>query len=73
MNSTAWSEKGGGASIKSVTLPLTALSVSASWDTNAIGDAARAAGLKTLSYADVHSQSYVFGIWQKEEVIVYGE
>ncbi len=42
------------------------------WDTNAIGDAAKAGGLKTIHYADLETVS-VLGIWNQYWLHVYGE
>ena len=42
------------------------------WDTNAIGDAAKAGGLTTVHYADLETLS-VLGIWNQYWLHVYGE
>ena len=42
------------------------------WDSTALGDAAKAGGLKTLYYADLETIS-VLGIWNQYFVHVYGE
>jgi hypothetical protein len=42
------------------------------WDTSAIMDAAHAAGISHIYYADMETLSLVFGIWQTHTAIVYG-
>ncbi len=53
--------------------PLTRLQLRAEWASNAIGDAAKRKGLKKVYYADLHTLSILFGIYQQKEVIVYGD
>jgi hypothetical protein len=42
------------------------------WDSAAIADAAHAAGIKEISYADLEIFS-ILGIWQQRTAIVYGK
>lgn len=42
------------------------------WDSSAIADAARAAGLVELHFADVETTSIFFGAWSQRRAIVYG-
>lgn len=46
--------------------------VRVNWADNSIGSIARAAGLKTLYYADIQRTS-VLGIWKSQTVYLYGE
>jgi len=42
------------------------------WDSAAIADAARAAGIKEIAYADLQIFS-ILGIWEQRRAIVYGK
>jgi hypothetical protein len=44
----------------------------AMWDSNAIGDVARARGLKRIHYADLETLS-LLGVWNQYYVHVYGD
>ena len=46
--------------------------VRVNWSDNSIGSIAKAAGLKTLYYADIQRTS-VLGIWRSQTVYLYGE
>jgi hypothetical protein len=39
---------------------------------NGLGDVAKKHGIETIYYADREKQSFLFGIWQREFVHVYG-
>jgi len=43
------------------------------WDSNAIGDIARAQGIDEIYYADMETLSVVFGIWSQRTVHIYGK
>ncbi|MFC1815298.1 TRL domain-containing protein [Thermodesulfobacteriota bacterium] len=53
--------------------PITGIGVSAEWNSRAIGDAARRAGLTQINFADMHTFSILGGIWKKQTVKVWGE
>ena len=55
-----------------LSIPVSAAQLSVGWDSRAIGDAARKAGMTEIYYADVHTRSILLGIWQQETVEVYG-
>ncbi len=40
---------------------------------NGIGDVARKHGIQTIYYADLEKQSFLFGIWQREFIHIYGK
>jgi hypothetical protein len=52
--------------------PFSGLGVNARLNSNAIGEIARAHGLKTLYFADQESFS-ILGIWTSHKVILYGQ
>ena len=49
------------------------LGLSAEWNSRAIGDAARRAGLTQIYFADMHTFSILGGIWKKQTVQVWGK
>jgi hypothetical protein len=53
--------------------PLTGAGIRAEWSNKAPGDSARIGGLDEVSYADVHSNSVLAGIWQSTTILVYGD
>ena len=57
---------------KLVSVPFVSGSLTASWDSQAIGDAAKKAGLSEIYYADLHTLR-ILGVWQKQTVQVYGK
>jgi hypothetical protein len=60
-------------SSKRIELPTARVDLTAEWDSRAIGDIAREHGIATVHGCDSRRQSYLFGIWRKDEVIIYGE
>lgn len=58
---------------KQIKIPTTQVELSAQWDTRAIGDIAKREGLSVVYGCDSRRRSYAFGIWQSDEVIIYGE
>ena len=42
------------------------------WDDNAIGEIAKRGGIGTIHYADLETHSYLFNLWTRHTVIVYG-
>ena len=73
LRGTILGDKVASGSSKRVEIPTTRIDVSAEWDSRAIGDIARKAGISTVYGCDGRRQSYVLGIWRKDEVIIYGE
>ena len=65
--------KVGSGSSKRVEIPTTQIDLSAEWDSRAIGDIARKHGISVVHGCDSRRQSYVLGIWRRDEVIIYGE
>ena len=52
--------------------PVTGLGINARLNANAIGEIAKANGIKTLYFADQERFS-ILGIWTSHKVILYGE
>jgi hypothetical protein len=42
------------------------------WDDNAIGEIAKRGGIGTIHYADLETHMYLFNLWTRHTVIVYG-
>ena len=53
--------------------PLTGAGLKAEWANYAIGKTAKNNGIKTINYADLHTKSILFGLWEAKTVQVYGE
>ena len=47
--------------------------VSIEMGSNGIGDVAKRHGMETVYYADLEKQSFLFGIWRREFIHVYGK
>jgi hypothetical protein len=62
----------GSCSIKHFEIPISRYRLDFRWDSNAVGDAAKAGGLRTIHYADLETFS-ILGIWNQYFVHVYGE
>ena len=60
-------------SSKRIEIPTTRVDIGAEWDSRAIGDIAQKHGMKTLYGCDSRRQSFLFGLWRRDEVIVYGD
>jgi hypothetical protein len=73
LRGTILGSKVGAGSSKRVEIPTTRIDLSAEWDSRAIGDIARESGISTVYGCESRRQSYVFGIWRKDEVIIFGE
>jgi len=58
---------------KQVKGPFSGVNLSAEWNSKAIGDAAKKAGIKKIFYADMQTFSILGGLWKKETVRVRGE
>ena len=69
---TLGSQQASGSS-KKIEIPTARVDLAAEWDSRAIGDIARQHGIKTVYGCDTRRQSYVLGIWRKDEVIIYGD
>ena len=53
--------------------PFSGAKVSVEVNSNAIGDIAKEGGLDKIYYADLHTKSILFGIWEKKTLILYGK
>jgi hypothetical protein len=62
-----------GGSSKRIEIPTTQIDVTAEWDSRAIGDIAKKHGISTVNSCDWRRESYVLGIWRRDEVIIYGD
>lgn len=60
-------------STKKIKEPVSGLNVSVEWNSRAIGDAARQAGMERIYYADLHTISVLGGLWEEREIVVVGE
>lgn len=58
---------------KAIEIPTTSLDLTTQWDSRALGDIAKRTGMKSINGCDLRIESYVLGIWRRDEVIVYGE
>lgn len=58
--------------IKRFDVPLIVPPIDLAWDTNAIGEIARNAGMDSAEYADLETLSVLLGLWQQYTVHVYG-
>jgi hypothetical protein len=70
---TTLGSKSGSGSSKRVEIPTTRVDIGAEWDSRAIGDIAKAHGISVVHSCESRRQSVLFGIWRRDEVIVYGE
>ena len=59
-------------SVRRVRLPLPRARIGAEWSEQAIGEAAREAGLKEIYYVDVKTFSVLAGTWQKRTLEIWG-
>jgi len=66
-------EKRGKSSSKFIREPVTRLRIAAEWDSTAIADAARTADIKEVSIADLRTQSFLLGVWRRDEIILRGK
>jgi len=73
MNNTPIGEREGVSDTKQFKVPYVAPGLTALWSSNAIGDAAKEAGLTELYYCDLHTLSILGGVWQSQNIIVYGK
>jgi hypothetical protein len=73
LRGTDLGSKVGSGSSKRVEIPTTQIDLTAEWDSRAIGDIARNHGITTVHGCDSRRQSYVLGLWRRDEVIIYGE
>jgi hypothetical protein len=65
--------KSGSGSSKRVEIPTTRVDIGAEWDSRAIGDIAKEHGISVVHSCESRRQSVLFGIWRRDEVIIYGE
>lgn len=63
----------GKGSSKRIEIPTTRVDIGAEWDSRAIGDIAKAHGIATVHACESRRQSVLFGLWRRDEVIIYGE
>lgn len=73
MRGTGLGSAQGSGSSKRVTVPASRIDISAEWDSRAIGDIAKKHGMTKVYGCDVRRESYLLGLWRRDEVIVYGE
>ena len=52
--------------------PITALNLSAQWNSRASGEAAKHEGLTEIYYADLNTFSLLGGLWKQDTVRVWG-
>jgi hypothetical protein len=60
-------------SSKRIEIPTTRVDIGAEWDSRAIGDIAKHHGISTVYTCETRRQSALFGLWRRDEVIIYGE
>jgi len=60
-------------SSKRIKEPYSSLGLSVEWDSRAIGDAARRAGLSKIYYTDLQTISVFGGVWKKQKILVMGK
>lgn len=70
---TTLGSKSGSGSSKRVEIPTTRVDIGAEWDSRAIGDIAKEHGISVVHSCESRRQSVLFGIWRRDEVIIYGE
>jgi hypothetical protein len=70
---TGLGERTSSGATKVIDLPLTRVDLSLHWDSRAIGDIARAHGIETVYGCDLRTESYLLGLWRRDEVLVYGD
>jgi hypothetical protein len=73
MDSTLMNGGRGAADTKHIEIPVSGIRISAEWDSRAIGDAAKKAGLKTVHFADLRTLSVLGGLWEQQTIQVWGE
>lgn len=73
MRGTNLGSKVGSGSSKRVEIPTTRIDFSAEWDSRAIGDIARKHGISVVHGCDSRRESYLLGLWRRDQVIIYGE
>ncbi len=73
LRSTTLGSKTASGSSKRVEIPTTRVDIGAEWDSRAIGDIAKEHGITTVHGCDSRRESILFGIWRRDEVIIYGE
>ena len=73
MNRTPVGTKFGKADLSKFTEPFSRAQISVELSSNSVGDAMNSSGLERAYYADLHRQSFLFGIWQRNTIYVYGD
>lgn len=73
LRSTTLGNTSASGSSKRVEIPTTRVDIGAEWDSRAIGDIAKEHGITTVHGCDSRRESILFGIWRRDEVIIYGE
>ncbi|MEN9844951.1 MAG: hypothetical protein RIS36_98 [Pseudomonadota bacterium] len=73
LRSTTLGGRSASGSSKRVEIPTTRVDIGAEWDSRAIGDIAKEHGMTTVHGCDSRRESILFGIWRRDEVIIYGE
>lgn len=72
MRRTELPPKASSSGIKSVTIPRIP-GARTEWDSNAIGDAAKAGGIEELHFCDRKLFSLIGGLWKRDTIVVYGK
>lgn len=73
LRGTTLGSKTASGSSKRVEIPTTRVDIGAEWDSRAIGDIAKEHGISTVYTCESRRQSVLFGLWRRDEVIIYGE
>lgn len=73
LRGTTLGSKVGRGDSKRIEIPTTSIDLTAEWDSRAIGDIAKQHGITTACGCDSRRQSFLFGIWRRDQVIVYGD
>jgi hypothetical protein len=73
LRGTTLGSKATSSATKAVEVPLSPVDLSAEWSTRAIGDIAKNNGINVVHSCDLRRESYVLGIWRRDEILIYGD
>lgn len=73
MNQAQTADNSGVSGYYSIQEPISGYGVKVEWASHGIGDIAKNYNINTVHYADIRHRSLLGGLWQKKEVIVYGQ
>lgn len=73
MNETPYGITQSAGSSYEIKEPFTAIGARIEVASNAPGDIVKKSNMNKIYYADLHTRSYLLGLWRKRTVIVYGE